>query len=215
MTLTVVVADDHAVVRLGLRSLFEVERDFKLIGEAAEGTDVLPLVERLQPDVLILDLVMPGQNGLDLIRQVTERFPRTRVVVLSMHADRSYVASAVRNGACGYVTKGSDGGELIRAVREAAAGRKYFGPAVSAPADAARLQVGDPSAVDAYDLLTAREREILQLAAEGLTSVLIAKRLFISPRTVETHRANLMHKLGLKTPADLVRYALRRGIVPL
>jgi two-component system, NarL family, response regulator NreC len=215
MSITILLADDHAVVRLGVRSLFEAEPDFQLVGEAAEGLDVMALVEKLQPDVLVLDLMMPGLGGLELLRQTARRAPQTHVVILSLHGNEAYVAEALSNGALGYVLKGSDADELVRAVRHAAAGERYLSPPLSERTIANYVEQAQGSAPDLYDTLTLREREVLHLAAEGHTSSEIGRRLFISPRTVETHRGNLMHKLGLDTQTDLVRYALRRGIVPL
>ena len=215
MPINILLADDHAVVRLGVRSLFDAEANFHLVGEADDGLQVLPLVERLQPDVLVLDLMMPGLNGLEIIRQVGHRAPATRIVVLSMYANEPYVLDALQGGALGYVLKGSDSAELVRAVREAAAGRRYLSPPLSEPTIAEYAMQAQSPALDPYETLTTREREVLHLAAEGHTSPEIAKRLFISPRTVETHRGNLMRKLNLVTQTDLVRYALRRGILPL
>jgi len=215
MRITVLLADDHAVVRLGLRALIEDESDLALVGEAGDGLEVLPMVERLRPDVLVLDLIMPGLNGLEILREIPRRAPHTRVVVLSMHANEAYVLEALRHGAMGYVLKGSNAAELVRAVRSAAAGQRYLSPPLSERSLDAYAQQAQSPQPDLYESLTAREREVLHLAAEGHTSTEIAKRLFISPRTVETHRSNLMRKLGLETQTELVRYALRRGIVPL
>jgi DNA-binding NarL/FixJ family response regulator len=213
--LTILLADDHQVVRLGLRSVLEREPNFQLIGEAADGLEVLPLVERLQPDVLVLDLMMPGLGGLEITRQMSHRAVRTRVVILSMHANEAYVAQALNNGALGYVLKGSHASELVQAIHAAAAGECYLSPPLSERAIQLYVQRAKNVTVDPYDTLTGREREVLQLAAEGHTSGAIGARLFISARTVETHRAKLMSKLGLRTQTDLVRYALRRGILSL
>lgn len=215
MALTIVLADDHKVVRLGVRSVLEAEPDFRLVGEAGDGQEVLPLVERLRPDILVLDLMMPGLSGLEVTHQVSRRTPRTRVVILSMYANEAYVAAALRNGALGYVLKGSHATELVRAIRAAAADERYLGPPLSERAIELYMQQTQDASIDPYHALTAREREILQLVAEGHTSVDIAARLFISARTVESHRANFMNKLGLRTQTELVRYALRRGILPL
>jgi two-component system response regulator NreC len=215
MALTILLADDHPVVRLGLRSVVEAEPDFELVGEAADGPEVLPLVQRLQPNVLVLDLMMPGLNGLEITRQVSRRAPHTRIVILSMYGNEAYVAEALRNGASGYVLKGSHANELVQAIRAAAADQRYLSPPLSERGIAVYMRQSADVQIDKYDTLTGREREVLQLAAEGHTSAAIAERLFISTRTVETHRANLMNKLGLRTQTELVRYALRRGILPL
>jgi DNA-binding NarL/FixJ family response regulator len=212
---TIVLADDHHVVRQGLRSLLEAEPDFSVVGETGDGVEAAQLVERLQPDVLVLDLMMPGLNGLEVTRQVGQRSPRTRVVILSMHADEAHVLEGLRAGAVAYVLKESTSAELVRAVREAVAGRRYLSPPLSERAIEVYMQKVESTVLDPYETLTAREREVLHLVAEGYTNAEIADRLFISRRTVETHRANLMRKLGLRTQTDLISYALRRGILPM
>jgi len=213
--ITIVLADDHQIVRKGLRALLEIEPDFRLIGEAGDGLETLGLVERLKPDVLIADLSMPGLNGLEVIRQVRQQWPQTRVIVLSMYADDAYVAEALRNGALGYVLKGCSAANLVKAVREVAAGRRYLSPPLSERGIEVYLQMAEAAALDPYETLTTREREVLHLAVEGYSSAEIAARLSISPRTVEAHRANMMRKLGLHTQTDLIRYALKRKIILL
>jgi DNA-binding NarL/FixJ family response regulator len=214
MALTILLADDHQIVRQGLRAILKAEADFQLAGEASDGLETLRLVERLQPDVMVLDLMMPGLNGMEVARQVSRRSPRTRVVILSMHSTEAYVVEALRAGASAYVLKESSAEELVRAIREVAAGRRYFSPPISEQALGTYLQKMEGSPVDPYDTLTAREREVLQLTAEGLSGNEIAKRLFISSRTVETHRANLMRKLAVRNQKELIRYAMQRGILP-
>lgn len=215
MSITIVLADDHPVVRLGLRALLEAEPDFDLVGEAADGLEVAPLVERLRPNVLVLDLIMPGINGLDVTREVTQKWPETKVIILSMHATEAYVLDSLRNGASAYVLKGSHATDLVQAIREVAAGRRFLSPPLSERAVEVYARSAERATLDLYDTLTTREREVFHLAADGYSSADIASRLFVSPRTVETHRANLMRKLGLRTQTELVRYALRRGIVRL
>jgi DNA-binding NarL/FixJ family response regulator len=212
---SIVLADDHHVVRQGLRVLLEAEPGLSIVGEAADGLEAVELVERLKPDVLIADLMMPNLSGLEVTRQVVRRGLPTRVVLLSMHADEGYVAEGLRSGATAYVLKDSTAVELVRAVREATAGRRYLSPPLSERALESYLSRSEAATLDLYDTLTAREREVLRLAAEGMTSAEVSARLFISPRTVEIHRAHLMHKLGLKNQTELVRYALRRGILTL
>jgi len=202
------------MVRLGLRAALEAEPDFEIVGEADEGLGVVPLVKQMRPRVLILDLMMPGLNGLEITRQVTRGVRRTRTLILSMYADESYAAEALRYGAAGYVLKGTHPAELGQAVRTVAAGQRYFSPPLSAEGIAAYVERTRATPPDLYESLTTREREVLQLAAEGHPSAAIAARLFVSVRTVETHRASLMRKLGLRSPTDLVRYAVRRGILP-
>jgi DNA-binding NarL/FixJ family response regulator len=215
MTITVVLADDHPLVRQGIRAVFEAEPDLDIVGEVGDGLQALRLTERLKPNVLVLDLMMPGLNGLDALPTLAQRCPETRVVVLSMYGDEAYVRQALCGGASAYVLKGCDPSLLVLAVREAAAGRHYLSPPLSERAIEAYLESARTAPPDPHQALTPREREVLQLAAEGHTGAEIGRRLSISPRTVEMHRANLMHKLGLRTQADLIRYALRRGMIPL
>ena len=215
MAVRILLADDHPVVRLGIRNLLDAEPGLVVVGEVADALQVVPQVEALQPDVLVLDLIMPGLNGLEITRRLTRQASRTRVVVLSMHANEAYVIEALRNGASGYVLKGSDPGEVVRAIHAVMAGGRYMSPPLSEEAIESYIEKAAGTPLDPYDTLSGREREVLHLAAEGHTSAEIAGRLYISSRTVETHRANLMHKLGLRTQTELVRYALRRGILPL
>jgi two-component system response regulator NreC len=212
---TILLADDHRIVRQGLRALLEAEPDFSLVGETGDGLEAIQLAERLQPDVIVLDLMMPGINGLEATRQISDNCPQTRVVILSMHADEAYVLEALRNGASGYVLKDSSADDLVRAVREVEAGRRYLSPPLSERAIEAYTRKAQETSLDPYEKLTNREREVLHLAAEGHSSTEIAKRLSISSRTVETHRANMMRKLELHSQTDLIRYALKRGIIPM
>jgi two-component system response regulator NreC len=212
---TVVLADDHAIVRQGLRAVLEVASEFQVVSEVADGLQVLGVVEQLRPNVLVLDVMMPGLNGLEITRQVRIRCPQTRVVILSMHADEAYVMEALRNGAAGYVLKDASTTEVAQAVREVAAGRRYLSQPLSERAIEVYAEKAQSAPLDLYETLTTREREVLQLCVEGCSSTEMATRLGISPRTADTHRANLMRKLGLQNQTALVRYALRRGILPL
>jgi two-component system, NarL family, response regulator NreC len=212
---TIVLADDHQIVRQGLRALLQAEPDFAVVGEAGDGLEAVRLVERLEPDVLVLDVMMPGLNGMEVVRQLSQRRPRTQIVILSMDASEGYVLEALRHGAAAYVLKGSGAAELTRAVHEAVAGRYYLSPPLTERAIEAYRSRAQAASGDAYETLTTREREVLQLAAEGGTNSEIADRLAISPRTVEAHRANVMRKLCLRTQTDLIRYALRRGLIPI
>lgn len=209
----VVLADDHHVVRHGLRLLLQAEPDLTVVGEAADGRATLALVETLSPNVLLLDLAMPGPGGLSVCRQVTERMPTVRVVVLSMYDAEPYVQEALRCGAAAYVLKSARPAEIVTAIREAAAGRHFLSPPLSErmrdPLPPRRMSVPG----DLLAALTTREREVFGLVAEGRTSGEIAEFLGIGVRTVETHRANLMHKLGLSNQSELIRLALRRGIL--
>lgn len=213
--ITIVLADDHHVVRQGLRALLKAEADFSVVGEAGDGLAALQLVEQLKPNVLLLDLMMPGLNGLEVCRQLSKHSPNTHIVVLSMYSNEAYVLEALGNGASAYVLKDSSSVDLVHAVREVAAGRRYLSPPLSDRAIEVYQEKAKAASLDKYETLTTREREVMQLSAEGHTSTEIAARLGISSRTAETHRSNLMHKLGLHTQADLIRYALRRGIIPL
>ena len=210
---TVVLADDHPVVREGMRALLQGEPDIDVTGEASDGVEAMRAVERLRPHVLVVDIMMPGLNGLDVAREVT-RSGKTRVVVLSLHDGAAYVDRALRSGVSGYVRKDATHDELVRAVREVARGGRYLSPVLGG-AEAAEGARREPAASDPHELLTTRERAVLQLTAEGRTAAEIGARLFISPRTVETHRTNLAQKLGLRTLSDIIRYAIRRGMLSL
>lgn len=212
---SIVLADDHHIVRQGLRALLEGEHGFDVIGEASDGYQALDLVEHKSPEVLIIDLMMPNLNGLEVVRQVSERWPQTRSIVLSMHADESYVLEALKNGVSGYVLKESIAEDLVRAIKEVVQGRLYLGPPLSNHALELYRQHAKFPTDDPYEILTTREREVLQLAAEGRSNKEIAEKFTISHRTVETHRANLMRKLDLQNQSELVRYAIKRGILPL
>lgn len=212
---TILLADDHRIVRQGLRALLTGEADFEVVGEADDGREALELVKRLTPDVLVLDLMMPGLNGLEVARQLPRQSPGVRVVVLSMYDDEGFVLEALANGVSGYVLKDSNSSDLVHAVREVAAGRRYLSPPLSDRAIEAYQLRAKVGTMDKHETLTTREREVLQLSAEGHTSSEIAARLGISTRTAETHRSRLMHKLGLHTQSDLIRYAIRRGVIPM
>jgi DNA-binding NarL/FixJ family response regulator len=192
-----------------------VESDFNVVAEAGNGLEALQLVEQLRPNVLVLDLMMPGLNGLEVTRQLSKHSPKTSIVILSMYANEAYVLEALANGASAYVLKDSNSADLVHAVREVAAGRRYLSPPLSDRAIEVYQAKAKAATLDRYETLTTREREVLQLIAEGHTNTDIASKLGISARTVETHRSNLMHKLVLHTQADVIRYALRRGIIPM
>lgn len=206
--INILLADDHEIFRQALSLLLSSQPDFKVVGLAVDGGQALNLVEALRPDVAVLDLLMPGMSGVEITHQVSKRFPGTRVVILSMYADESYVVSALQNGASGYVLKESSTADLVRAVRSAAAGQRFLSPSLAERAINAYIESrGSASAVRSeLDLLTAREREVLQLSVHGLTAAAIAERLSISVRTAETHRNHLMHKLGVHNQEELAAY---------
>ncbi len=210
----ILLADDLQVVRQALRCLIEREDDMQVVGEAADGLEVLPLAERLKPDVLITDVAMPGLYGLEVARRVRELTPGTGVVILSRYLSEWYVTEALRSGALGYVVRQSDAAELMRAIRMAARGRHYLGPPLNQEMIDVWMARAARRAQDPYETLTSREREILQLVAEGYSSTGIARRLTISARTAEAHRANPMRKLRLRNQAARIRYALSRGVLP-
>lgn len=207
-------ADDHEVVRQGLRVLLESEPDFKVVAETADGLATVEAVQRLMPDIVVLDLMMPSLHGLEVTRQIRTHAAEVKVVVLSMYADESYVLQALNNGASAFVLKSANSSELIRAIREAITGRRYLSPPLSDYAIRAYQESAKATYLDRYETLTTRERQVLQLVAEGHTNLEIAGRLGISPRTAEVHRSNLVNKLGFKNQADLVAYAFRRGLIP-
>ncbi len=213
---TVVLADDHPIVRQGLRTLLEQEAGCRVVGEAADGLTAIDLITRLRPALAILDLQMPDLDGLEVARRVPTRSPETRVIMLSMHSDEPYVLDALRHGALGYVLKGSATTDLVEAVRAVQAGQRFLSaPLADRALEAyARRAAESGRPPDRYDLLTRREREVLQLAAQGLTNSEIGDRLAISPRTAETHRANLLRKLGLQSQTELVRFATQRMLLP-
>ena len=213
--LTIVLADDHHVVRQGLRTLLEGALDCSVVGEAADGRAAIELVKRLLPMVLVVDMVLPHLNGLDVIRQAQQSAPQTRIVVLSMHADESYVREALRAGATAYVLKESHADEFVQAVRQAAAGKRYLSPPLTERALDAYIAQSVETPFDLAETLTGREREVLVMAAQGGTTAEIAARLSLSGRTVEAYRARMMRKLGLRSQVDLVRYALRQGLIAL
>jgi two-component system, NarL family, response regulator NreC len=212
--ITVGLIDDHHMVREGLRALLAMEQDLEVVGEAANTADGLSMVRRARPKVAIIDVLMHGLSGLELARQVSEQLPGTSILMLSMTGGEAYVHQALRNGAAGYVLKDSAVTVLTAAIREVAAGRRYLSAPLSERSFESYLETADSLETD-YDTLTDREREIFQLAAEGHNNVGIANQLTISPRTVEIHRLNMMRKLKLRNQTELVRYALRRGVISL
>jgi two-component system response regulator NreC len=206
----VVVVDDHAVVRSGLRLLLDANEDIEVVGEAGNAKDAIFRARALKPDVMLLDVVMPGSSGIDALPELLKESPETKVLVLSMQDDPSYVREAFGAGACGYVLKEAADEEVVSAVREIANGGRYVHPSLGARMVAAEAE--ERAAAEA-DPLSEREREVLRLLALGHTNQEIAQTLYISVRTAESHRAHIMQKLRLSTRAELVRYALSSGLL--
>jgi DNA-binding NarL/FixJ family response regulator len=203
----VLLVDDHGLVRAGLRCLLESMLDIEVVGEAGDGREALKLIEKLHPDVVLMDLSMPVLNGLEAIRRSAKLAPKPRVLVLSMHADKVYVRHALAAGAAGYVLKTADRGELAMAVATVARGESWLSPAI------AKSVIEDLIAGTPDEDLTPRQREVLQLIAEGHSTKDIARRLHLSVKTIETHRAQIMQRLDIHDVAGLVRYAIRRLLV--
>lgn len=215
MIVTVLLADDHPIVRQGLRHLLEEEQNVRIIGEASDGLQAVQLTEKFKPRVLVVDIMMPGLNGLEVLKQVKERSPNTCCIVLSMQSADVYVVEALKSGAMGYVLKETGPSELLNAVQQVIQGQRYLSPRISERLIDVLLQSAEKAAADPFQTLTNREREVLQMAAEGMSSAEIARRLSISPRTAELHRGKMMNKLGLHSQSELIRYALRRGILQM
>jgi two-component system, NarL family, response regulator NreC len=213
-TIRILLADDHTVMRSGLRLLLERQPDFTVVAEAEDGRQAVALATELKPDVVVIDVAMPNLNGIEATRQIAAALPRTAVVVLSMHSDETYVLRALRNGAKGYLLKDSAEADLIQAVRTVAGGKSFFSPTVTRMLlDDYVRQLQAKGLEDSFELLTAREREILQLIAEGKANKDIAGMLNLSLHTVETHRTRILQKLDLHSTPELVLYAVRKGIV--
>ena len=212
--LRVLLGDDHTVLRHGLRKILEDRRDWHVVAEAGNGRDAVREALALTPDVAVLDIGMPLLNGIEATRQIVRRAPTVRVLILSMHSDQVYVTQAIQAGARGYLLKESAGAELLEAIATLAAGKSYFSQAVAQVVfDDYVKTLTEKGITDPYDALSEREREVLQLVAEGRSSKEIAELLSISPATVETHRAHLLQKLRLHNTVEVVRYATRRGII--
>ena len=213
-TIRILLADDHSLLRAGIRALLEALSDVEVVAEAADGTEALGLIATHAPDIAMLDIAMPKLGGLEVAAQVARDFPRTRVMILSMHVDEEYIRRAIRSGATGYLLKDSATSELEAAVRSVASGGTYLSPAVSTHLvnGYQRHERGESTAL-AADPLTPRQREVLRMIAEGLTTKAIARVLGISVKTVEAHRTQLMERLNIHEIARLVRYAIRAGLV--
>jgi two-component system, NarL family, response regulator NreC len=213
-TVRILLADDHSLLREGLRLLLEKQPEFAVVGEAGDGREAVRLAEELQPDVVVMDIAMPELNGIEATRRIVNGLPGTSVLILSMHHDESYVARALKAGARGYLLKDSLKADLLSAVLAVTGGRSFFSPKVSRILQEdymRKLTGGDVE--DSFDLLTDREREILQLVAEGKTNKEVASRLNLSVHTVDTHRGNILQKLSLHSVPELILYAVRKKII--
>jgi DNA-binding NarL/FixJ family response regulator len=212
--LRVLLGDDHRILRHGLRKILEEKPEFQVVGEAGDGREAVKMAEALLPDVAILDIAMPLLNGIEATRQIVRRVPACKVLILSMHEDEPYIARALQAGARGYLLKDSAGTDLLRAVAAVASGKAFFSAVISqAMIDDYVRRVADATVDDPYDSLSEREREIFQLIAEGHSNKDVALILSISPATVETHRAHILQKLDVHNTAELVLYAVRKGVI--
>lgn len=208
----ILIVDDHTMLRESLAGALQAEGDIEIVGQAADGVEALELAERVHPDIVVTDLSMPRLGGLEVVRRLRERLPEVQILVLTMHQEDEYVLQAVRAGATGYLVKDSATREVLQAVRSLQAGRGYFGPQASR---ALAEQVRHPERVaeDPYGQLTSREREVFHLIAEGSTTKEVARKLGISVKTAENHRGRVLDKLDMRNTAELVRYALRKGLI--
>jgi len=209
----ILVVDDHAILRDGIRALLFIHDDIEIIGEASEGKEAIDKAQELMPDVVIMDIAMPGMDGLEATRRIRKKYPKIKVLVLTQHDNKEYILSVIKAGAAGYVPKRALGSELVLAIRAVHSGDSFLYPSAAAALIEDYLKQAEGE--DPYDLLTAREREILKLIAEGQTSQEIAGMLFISFKTVLSHRTKIMEKLDLHNRTELIRYAMRKGLVSM
>lgn len=214
--LKIIIADDHDIVRFGISSVLQGEEDIDVVGEASDGSSTIDLYRKLKPDVALIDITMPGKDGIETTKDLLKEFPDAKILMLTMHMDEEYLSKSIKAGALGYLLKNCEKKELLEGVRAAAEGKKVFSTAISrliTESYVSNIKEGheNKSVPKKSAHLTKREQEILGLIAEGLTSQEIASKLVISPRTVETHRANLLQKLDIKNTAGLVRYAIENG----
>ena len=211
--LRILIVDDHAVVRAGIRSLLEGQPDLQIVGEAAGGEEAIQKVAELHPELILMDIAMPGMNGIEVTRRIKKDFPNISVLVLTMHDDEEFFFPVLRAGASGYVLKEAEPQDLLNAIRVVRQGQVFFSPAVAKVLLEGFVTSSQDGMDEKYRSLTTREREVLKFAANGQTNRRIAEELFLSARTVEKHRQSVMHKLGLDTREDLAKYALRHGLI--
>jgi two-component system, NarL family, response regulator NreC len=213
-TLRIVLADDHTLFRQGLRRVLEEQAGWQVMAEASDGAEAVRLTLECEPDIVILDIAMPRLNGVEATRQIVRRLPDVRILILSMYSDDLYITQALQAGARGFILKDSADADLVRAVRDLAAGKSYFTPDVSKVVlnDYVR-HLAERGVSDRFDALSEREREVFQLIAEGHSNKAIAQLLNVSPGTIETHRARIMEKLDVHSAAEIVLYAVRKGVI--
>ena len=211
----VVVADDHTILRQGIKALLNNQEEIEVVGEAKDGREAIKVIEELLPDVILMDIAMPGLNGLEATRRIKKKFPKTKVVVLTMHTNEEYIFQILNAGADGYLVKETAFQDLISAINSVHRGEAFMSPSISKKVMTDYIQRAQGEEKVGFDTLTTREREILQLVAEGNSNKKIAEVLFISPKTVETHRAHIMDKLNIHDRAGLIKYAIRKGMINL
>jgi two-component system response regulator NreC len=213
-TIKILLADDHVVMRRGIRALLERRADFQVVAEAGDGREAVQLTELHSPHVVVADIAMPNLNGIEAARQIAQKSPQTAIVILSMHSDESYVLRALKAGARGYLLKDSPESDLINAILAVHEGKAFFSPAISKMlVEDYMRQLQQRGAEDSYELLTSREREVLQLLAEGKSNKDVAAMLNLSLHTVETHRSNILQKLNLHGTPELILYSIRKGVI--
>jgi two-component system, NarL family, response regulator NreC len=215
VTIRIILADDHKIMREGLRALLEKQQDFEVTAEAENGLEAVQLAKKLRPHIIIMDIGMPGLNGIEATRQIVADVPSVKVIALSMHSDKRFVIEMLKAGVCGYLLKDSASEELVSAIRTVLAGKPYLSPQITDVVLKDYLGALSKAEPSAFTLLTPREREVLQLIAEGRTTKQIATALFVSVKTVDTHRQQLMEKLDLRSVAELTKYAIREGLTSL
>ncbi len=215
MTVRILLVDDHQLMREGLRKILENASGIEVVGEADDGRAAIAAVQQLAPDIVLMDIGMNAMNGIDATRRIRKDFPHVKVVALSTHSDKRYVRNMIQAGVCGYVLKEAAGDDLIRAVQAAARGEHYLSPQITGCALETWTGQAGARSSSVYEVLGSREREVLQLLAEGKTSKEIAVAMRLSVKTVETHRRNIGQKLGLRSIAELTKYAVREGLTPL
>ncbi len=215
MSHRIVLADDHQLVRSGLRALLEQQDDLAVVGEVRDGRDAVRTARELRPELVVMDVEMPGLNGIEATRQIASQACGVQVLCLSMHSSSRFVEAAFESGAAGYLLKDSAAEELVRAIRTVLSGRTYVSPAVAGAAVGHNRRAGPPAVASAFTLLTGREREVLQLLAEGCSTQEIARRLHMGAKTVYTHREQMMEKLAIRSVAGLTRYAIQEGLTAI